>query len=84
VKDKANNAVVFDQPTLDRLLKEAPTYRLITPSVLIDRLKITGSLARNAIKELETRGLIRKVIGHSAQMIYTRATGAVAEEVKAA
>ncbi|KAJ3085389.1 40S ribosomal protein S25 [Quaeritorhiza haematococci] len=76
VKDKANNAVVFDKATYDKLYKEVPTYKLITPSVLVDRLRINGSLARLAIKELETKGLIRMVSSHRSQLIYTRATKA--------
>jgi small subunit ribosomal protein S25e len=84
VKDKANNAVTFDQATLDKLLKEVPTYKLVTPSVLVDRLRISGSLARQAIKDLETQGLIKLVSAHSSQLIYTRATAAaVAEEATA-
>ncbi|KXN71109.1 ribosomal protein S25, partial [Conidiobolus coronatus NRRL 28638] len=76
VKDKANNSVTFDQATLDKLLKEVPTYKLVTPSVLVDRLRISGSLARQAIKDLETQGLIKLVSAHSSQLIYTRATAA--------
>ncbi|KAJ3284484.1 hypothetical protein HK104_009895 [Borealophlyctis nickersoniae] len=76
VKDKANNAVVFDKPTYDKLFKEVPTYKLVTPSVLVDRLRINGSLARVAIRELEEKGLIRLVSAHKSQMIYTRATKA--------
>ena len=69
--------MTFDKPTYDRLFKEVPTYKLITTSVLIDRLKINGSLARKALKELENKGLIRCVSRHSAQQIFTRATAAV-------
>ncbi|KAI8827061.1 component of cytosolic 80S ribosome and 40S small subunit [Fimicolochytrium jonesii] len=76
VKDKANNAVVFDKPTYDKLFKEVQTYKLITPSVLVDRLRINGSLARVAIRELEHQGIIRLVSGHKSQLIYTRATKA--------
>ncbi len=74
VKDKANNAVVFDKTTYEKLLKEVPTYKLISPSVLVDRLRINGSLARLAIKELLNKGLIKTVSTHNAQLIYTRAT----------
>lgn len=74
MKDKANNAVVFDKTTYDKLFKEAPTYKLITPSVLVDRLRINGSLARVAIRELEAKGLIRLVSSHKSQLIYTRAS----------
>ncbi|KAI8930097.1 S25 ribosomal protein-domain-containing protein [Entophlyctis helioformis] len=84
VKDKANNAVVFDKPTYEKLYKEVPTYKLVTTSVLVDRLRINGSLARAAIRELEAKGLIRVVSAHGSQAIYTRATkGDEEEEVKA-
>ncbi|KAG0374429.1 40S ribosomal protein S25 [Mortierella sp. AD032] len=82
VKDKANNAVVLDKTTYDKLMKEVPTYKLISPSVLVDRLRINGSLARAAIRELTVQGLIVPVSTHGAQWIYTRATG-VEEEKKA-
>ena len=32
--------VLFDQATYDKLLTEAPKYKLITPSVLSDRLRV--------------------------------------------
>ncbi|KEH30450.1 ribosomal protein S25 [Medicago truncatula] len=73
-KEKVNNMVLFDQGTYDKLLTEAPKYKLITPSVLSDRLRINGSLARRAIRDLMAKGLIRLVSAHSSQQIYTRAT----------
>ncbi|KAI9356724.1 S25 ribosomal protein [Pilaira anomala] len=79
LKDKANNIVILDKPTYDRLFKEVPTYKLISQSVLVDRLKLNGSLARVAIRELEAQGLIRAISRHHSQVIYTRAT---AEEAK--
>ena len=33
VKDKANNAVVLDKTTYDRVMKEVPTFRMISQSV---------------------------------------------------
>ncbi|KAK8568092.1 hypothetical protein V6N12_006656 [Hibiscus sabdariffa] len=57
-KEKVNNMVLFDQATYDKLLSEAPKYKLITPSILSDRLRINGSLARKAIRELMAKGLI--------------------------
>ncbi|WMV27086.1 hypothetical protein MTR67_020471, partial [Solanum verrucosum] len=45
-KEKVNNMVLFDKSTYDKLLSEAPKYKLITPSVLSDCLRINGSLAR--------------------------------------
>ncbi|RMX92487.1 hypothetical protein D0868_13373, partial [Hortaea werneckii] len=52
VKDKAQHAVVLDKQTNERLNKDVQSYRLITVAVLVDRLKINGSLARKALSEL--------------------------------
>ncbi|KAK3228504.1 hypothetical protein Dsin_000385 [Dipteronia sinensis] len=73
-KEKVNNMVLFDQGTYDKLLTEAPKFKLITPSILSDRLRINGSLARKAIKELMARGSIRMISAHASQQIFTRAT----------
>ncbi|GJX11078.1 gypsy type transposase [Tanacetum coccineum] len=54
-KEKVNNMVLFDKATYDKLLSEAPKFKLITPSILSDRLRINGSLARKAIKDLMAR-----------------------------
>ena len=51
-----NNLVLFDKPTYDKLLKEVPTYKLITPSIVSERLKVRGSLARKALNELLQKG----------------------------
>lgn len=51
-----NNLVLFDKPTYEKLLKEVLSYKLITPSVVSERLKITGSLARRALDELQNKG----------------------------
>merc|ERR1711876_39155 len=73
-RDKLNNLVLFDKGTYDKLLKEVPTYKLITPSIVSERLKVRGSLARKALTELVQKGLIKQVVQHSAQTIYTRVT----------
>lgn len=56
VRDKLNNLVLFDKATYDKLYKEVPNYKLITPAVVSERLKIRGSLARNALQELLSKG----------------------------
>lgn len=56
VRDKLNNLVLFDKATYDKLYKEVPSYKLITPSVVSERLKVRGSLARAALKELQAKG----------------------------
>jgi len=83
-KEKLNNAVVFDKATYDKLVKEVPAYKLITPYIVSDRLKISGSLAIKGIRDLHAKGLIRKVIHSHSQVIYTRSSAAVqAEKEKA-
>lgn len=56
VRDKLNNLVLFDKATYDKLYKEVPNYKLITPAVVSERLKIRGSLARAALLELLSKG----------------------------
>merc|ERR1712124_214368 len=79
VREKLNNAVTFDQATYDKMMKEAATFKLVTPSAISERLKINGSLARRAIKELLKAGSIKLVDKHSSQYIYTRNTTEEAE-----
>merc|ERR1711973_685546 len=74
VGDQLNNLVLFDKLTYDKFMKEVPSYKLITPSVVSERLKITGSLAKKGLHMLHAKGLIKKVCKHHAQIIYTRKT----------
>ncbi|KAJ5819086.1 hypothetical protein N7474_004677 [Penicillium riverlandense] len=71
VKDKAQHAVVLDKTTSEKLYKDVQSYRLITVATLVDRLKINGSLARQALDDLEEKGQIKKVVGHSKMNIYS-------------
>merc|ERR1712025_591814 len=66
-RDKLNNLVLFDKATYDKLYKEVPTYKLISPSIVSERLKVRGSLALRALIELEEKGLIRMVVAHRSQ-----------------
>ncbi len=72
VKDKANNAVMLDKNQYDKLFKEVGSYRLVSVSVLVDRLKINGSLARRALVELAEKGVIKEIESHHAQKIYSK------------
>lgn len=71
MKDKAQHAVVLDKNTSEKLQKDVQSYRLITVAVLVDRLKINGSLARKALNDLEEKGTIKKVVGHNSCNIYS-------------
>ncbi|KAK2735514.1 40s ribosomal protein s25 [Colletotrichum kahawae] len=75
VKDKAQHAVILDKSTSDKLYKDVQSYRLVTVAVLVDRLKINGSLARKCLADLEEKGIIKPIVQHSKMKIYTRAVG---------
>jgi len=48
--------------------------KLITPSIISEKLKVNGSLARKAVRELVSKNLIRPILTHKHQSIYTRIT----------
>lgn len=48
--------MLFDKATYEKLYKEVPQYKLITPSIVSERLKVRGSLARRALIELQQKG----------------------------
>merc|ERR1712110_618459 len=75
-RDMLNNAVLFDQATYDRLMKEVPLFKMVTVSNVSERLKVNGSLARRAIAHLAKEGHIKPIEKHSSQLIYTRAVAA--------
>merc|ERR1712072_1508787 len=79
-RDKLNNAILFDKPTEEKLMKEVPSYKLITPSVVSERLKVRASLARTALDHLAEKGIIKLIDRHHAQRIYTRTTMAEEKE----
>merc|ERR1712070_1181287 len=58
MREKLNNLVLFDKPTLDKLIKEIPKAKLITPSIISERLKVNGAVARLGIRHLLEQDLI--------------------------
>merc|ERR1711920_427292 len=76
IKEKLANAVMFDTATYDRMLQEIPKAKLITPAVVSERLKVNGSVARQAIRHLEEKDLICHVgEKHHALLSYPRNVG---------
>ena len=59
VKEKLQNLVLFDKATYDKMIADVPKQKLITPSIISEKLKVNGSLARKAVRELLSKGLIR-------------------------
>lgn len=50
LREKMNSKVLFDEDTWTRFQNEVPKMKLVTPSALVERLKINVSLARAACK----------------------------------
>eukprot|EP00009_Paramoeba_aestuarina_P009018 CAMPEP_0201514042 /NCGR_PEP_ID=MMETSP0161_2-20130828/5957_1 /ASSEMBLY_ACC=CAM_ASM_000251 /TAXON_ID=180227 /ORGANISM="Neoparamoeba aestuarina, Strain SoJaBio B1-5/56/2" /LENGTH=117 /DNA_ID=CAMNT_0047910471 /DNA_START=74 /DNA_END=427 /DNA_ORIENTATION=- len=73
VKENVEKVVVYDQKLYDQMLKDVPTYKLITTAIVSDRLKVNASLARRSINQLEKEGKIKRVVRSGNQLIYTRA-----------
>ena len=59
VKEKLANLVLFDKTTYEKMLSDVPKQKLITPSIISEKLKVNGSLARKAVRELVSKNLIR-------------------------
>merc|ERR1712118_23051 len=74
LREKVNNLCLFNRDMYNKLLIEVPKYKMITTSILVDRLNISGSLARLAILELLHKTMITKIIAHKRQNIYTCTT----------
>lgn len=79
VKEKLNNAAFWEQPLYNKMLKDIPNQRLVTCATVSERLKVNGSLARQAIRELLNKKKIIPVGDfHHHFNMYTRAAPAKA------
>ncbi len=54
-KEKVNNAILFDKTSMEKMMTEVPKFKMITVSILSDRLRINCSLARRALTLLVVR-----------------------------
>jgi small subunit ribosomal protein S25e len=83
-REALQNAVMFDKATLDKLTTEVPKYKLITPSIISDRLKISVALAAKGLAHLCSKKQIKLVSTSSKFKIYTRNIEVVAAAPAAA
>ena len=83
-REALENAVLFDKDTYAKLTTEVPKWKVITPSVVSDRLKISVALAGSGLKHLAYKGLVRLVSSTGHLRVYTRqiVAEAPAEEKK--
>jgi small subunit ribosomal protein S25e len=79
-RDQVDNKVLMSKEQNDRLYSEVPKMKLITVSAVVEKLKISGGLARRALRLLAEEEKIRPVLLSRAQMIYTRNVAEDGEE----
>ena len=61
VKEKLKNATVIDQKMYDKIMNDVPGMLLVSTATLSEKFKISGAIARKAMKELVTRELIVQI-----------------------
>merc|ERR1712238_322256 len=79
-RDQVDNKVLFSKEQHSRFLEEVPKMKLITVSTVVEKLKISGGLARRALMTMAEEGQIRAVCVSRSQRIYTRNIGDEEEE----
>jgi len=79
-RDKVDNKVLMTKEQYDRLYSEVPKMKLITVSAVVEKLRVSGGLARRSLRALAEEGKIRPVLLSRAQAIYTRNIGEGEEE----
>lgn len=83
-KDKLENQVFIDKKTFDIIEAAIVRLPLISISVLHDKYKIIGSIARKLIRYFEAGGKIRKYAnGTTGQYLYTGVDSGKKAEAKA-
>ena len=81
VKEKINNAVFLDAKTYERITKEAPKFLNLTVSIVSDKFKVNGSVARKVLRDLHQKNLIKQVGDHhSTFTLYTGTQAKPAEK----
>ena len=71
-RDKVDNKVLFSKDIYEKFNTEVPKMKLITVSTVVEKLKISGGLAKRALNQMAEDGEIIPVKVSRAQRIYTR------------
>mmetsp|Transcript_10299 Transcript_10299/g.20601 ORF Transcript_10299/g.20601 Transcript_10299/m.20601 type:complete len:88 (+) Transcript_10299:14-277(+) len=72
IKEKSNNQVFLDKTAFEKILNELLKYKIISPSVLTEKFRISCSLAKQILRELFNLEIIREINKSSKQLIYTK------------
>ena len=71
-REALENAVLFDKESYGKLTSEVPKWKVITPSVVSDRLKISVALATQGLRHLEYKKMVKLVSSTGHLRVYTR------------
>ena len=71
-RDRVDNKVLFSKDIYEKFNTEVPKMKLITVSTVVEKLKISGGLAKRALNQMAEDGVISAVKVSRAQRIYTR------------
>ena len=69
VKEKANMMVLFDKNTFEKLNNEVPKYKMITPSILVDRLRVRVTNPPSPSHVFSPRACVRASRQHFQQKV---------------
>merc|ERR1719237_1983175 len=85
VKDKLNHDVFLDQKRFEKICSEMPKILCLTRSVVMEKFKVNGSVARAVIRHLANSGEIKPVgdVNCSDFSLYTGKLAKTALEKKA-
>ncbi len=72
MKEKVNNQYFIDTKLYERILKEISKDKLITPSSLTARFRISCSLAKKILLELSKKKFIKAIRISAKESIFTR------------
>ena len=67
VRDKLNNEVFLDQKRYEKVVQEMTKMLTISRSVLCEKFKVNGAIARALIKDGIKKGHIKEIGDHSAR-----------------
>merc|ERR1711970_422508 len=72
IKEKVDNQNFIDIKTYERIIKEISKDKLITPSILTTRFRISCSLAKKILIDLSEKQVIEKIKFSSNESIFSR------------
>ena len=71
-REAVRRELVISEEQKQEMEKEIPTMRVITPSAIAQKYGVRVSIAKAVLTELESKGLIRRVISEGKFKLYSK------------